>query len=145
MIIRTPETVVFVLALGFARSFNCELFTKTGVKDKNRVISISRIINKLKGTYGFRESEIIYQSIIRFHAFTRCDTTNAFWRKGKVCPLHLMLKNPEFMVTFAELGDNLEIDEIWLLSRIEVFVSAMYGCTSCNSVNKVRYTSILQF
>ena len=114
MIIRTPETVVFVLALGFARSFNCELFIKTGagVKDKSRIISISRIINKLKGTYGFQESEIIYQSIIRFHAFTGCDTTNAFWRKGKVCPLHLMLKNPEFMVTFAELGDNLEIDEI---------------------------------
>ena len=130
VIIYTLDTDVFVLALGFARSLNCELFIKTGVKDKNRIISISRIIDKLKGTYGFQESEIIIQSIIGFHAFTGCDTTSAFWRKEKVRPLHLMLKNPEFMMTFAELGNNWEIDEISLLSKIEVFVCAMYGCTS---------------
>ena len=130
VIIYTLDTDVFVLALGFARSLNCELFIKIGVKDKNRIISISRIIDKLKGTYGFQESEIIIQSIIGFHAFTGCDTTSPFWRKEKVRPLHLMLKNPEFMMTFAELGNNWEIDEISLLSKIEVFVCAMYGCTS---------------
>ena len=145
VIIHTPDTDVFVLALGFARSLTFELFIKTGVKDKNRIISISQIIDKLKGTYDFQESEIIIQSINEFHAFTRCDTTSAFWRKGKVHPLHLMLKNAEFMTTFAELGNNWEIDEISLLSKIEVFVCAMYGCTSCNSVNKLRYASILQF
>ena len=105
VIIHTPDTDVFVLALGFARLLNCELFIKTGVKDKNINISISRIIR----------------------------------------PLHLMLKNPEFMMTFAELGNNWEIDEFSLLSKIEVFVCAMYGCTLCNSVNKLRYASILQF
>ena len=78
VIIHTPDTDVFVVALGFARSLNCELFIKTGVKDKNRIISISRIIDKLKGTYGFQESEIIIQSTIGFHAFTGCDTTSAF-------------------------------------------------------------------
>ena len=36
-----------------------------------------------------------------------------------------MLKNPEFMMTFAELGNNWEINEISLLSKIEVFVCAM--------------------
>ena len=102
VIIYTPDTDVFVLALGFARSLSCELFIKTGVKNNNRIISIFRIIDKLKGTYGFQESEIIIQSIIRFRAFTGCDTTSAFWRKGKVRPLHLMLKNPEFMMTFTE-------------------------------------------
>ena len=128
VIIHTPDADVFVLALGFTRSLNCELFIKTGVKGKNRIISILRIIDKLKGTYGFQESGIIIQSIIGSHAFTGCDTTSIFWRKGKVHPLHLMLKNPEFMVTFAELGNNWEIDEISLLSKIEVFVCAMYGC-----------------
>ena len=145
VIIHTPDTDVFVLALGFACSLNCELFTKAGVKDKNRIISILQIIDKLKGTYGFQESEIIIQSIIGFHVFTGRDTTSAFWRKGKVRLLHLMLKNPEFMMIFAELGNNWEIDEISLLSKIEVFVCAMYRCTSCNSVNKLRYASILQF
>ena len=144
VIIYAPDADVFVLALGFARSLNCESFIQTGVKDKNRIISISRIIDKLKGTYGFQESEIIIQSIIGFHAFIGCNTTSTFWRKGKVRPLHLMLKNPEFMMTFAKLG-NWETDEISLLSKIEVFVCAMYGCTSCNSVNKLRYASILQF
>ena len=144
-IIHTPFTDVFVLTLEFARSLNCELFIKTGVKDKNSIISISRIIYKLKVTYGFQESEIIIQSIIGFHAFTGCDTTSAFWRKGKVPPLRIVLKNSEFMMTFAELGNNWEIDKISLLSKIEVFACAVYGCTSCNSANKLRYASILQF
>ena len=112
VIIHTPHTDVFVFALGFAHSLNCELFIKTGVKDKSRIISISRIIDKLKGNYGFQESEIIIQSIIGFHAFTECDTTSAFWRKEKVQPLHLMLKNLEFIMTFAELAKNWEINEI---------------------------------
>ena len=51
VIIHTSFTDVFVLVLGFARSLNYELFIKTGLKDKNRIISISRIIDKLKGTY----------------------------------------------------------------------------------------------
>ena len=38
VIFHTPDTDVFVLALGFARSLTCELFIKTGVKDKNRII-----------------------------------------------------------------------------------------------------------
>ena len=145
VIIHTPDTGVFVLALGFARSLNCELFIKTGVKDKNKIISISRIVDKLKGTYGFQESEIVIQLTIRFHTFTGCDTISAFWRKGKTHLLHLMLKNPEFMMTFAELGNNWEIDEILLLSKIEVFVCAMYAYISCNSVNRIKYASILQF
>ena len=47
-------------------------------------------------------------------------------------------------ICIAELGNNWEIDEISLLSKIEVFVCAMYGFTSCNSVNKLRYASILE-
>ena len=41
VIIHTPDTDVFVLALGFARSLNCELFIKTGVKDKNNYFDIA--------------------------------------------------------------------------------------------------------
>ena len=41
VIIHTPDTDVFVLALRFARSLSCELFIKNGVKDKNRIILIS--------------------------------------------------------------------------------------------------------
>ena len=41
VIIHTPDTDVFVLALGFARSLNCELFIKIGVKDKNNYFDIA--------------------------------------------------------------------------------------------------------
>ena len=99
---------------------------------------MSQIIEKLKSTYGFQESEIIIQSVIGFYAFTGCDKTSTFWSNGMVRQFHLMLKNPEFMMAFAELGNNREIDEILLLSKIEVFVCARYGFTSSNSVNKLR-------
>ena len=41
VIIHTTDTDVFVLALGFARSLNCELFIKTGVKGKNNYFDIA--------------------------------------------------------------------------------------------------------
>ena len=83
MIIHTPHTDVFVFALGFAHSLNCKLFFKNGVKDKRGIISISRIIDKLKGNYGFQESEMIIQSVIGFYAFIGCDATSAFLEKRK--------------------------------------------------------------
>ena len=78
--------------------------------------------------------------MIGFRAFTGCDTTSAFWRKGKVRPLHLMFKNPDFIATFAELGVNWETNE-HLLEKTEKFVCAMYGHATSNSVNTLRYAT----
>ena len=82
VIIHTPDTDVFVLALGFARSLNCELFIKTGVKDKNRIISISRIIDKLKGTYGFQEKKSQFNQLLYF-TYSQCVTRKRLLEKRK--------------------------------------------------------------
>ena len=87
VIIQTPDTDVFVLALGFTCSLSCESFIKTIVKDKNRIISISWIIDKLKGTYGFQESEIIIQSIMVFHTFTGWKEKQRFLEKREGSPI----------------------------------------------------------
>ena len=42
------------------------------------MISVSRIIDKLKATFYFPENNFILCN-------HRCNTTSAFWRKGKVC------------------------------------------------------------
>ena len=51
VIIHTPEVDMVVLAFGYARSVNCELIIKIVIKDKNRIISISRIVNKLNKSW----------------------------------------------------------------------------------------------
>ena len=94
VIVHTPGTDALVLALGYVYSLNCELLINTGVKGKNRIISISRIVNKLKNTFDFPENKMVIQSIIGFHVFRGCDTTSAFRRKEKVRRSHLILRNP---------------------------------------------------
>ena len=46
----------------------------------------------------------VIEAILGFHAFTGCDTTSAFVRKGKCRPLKLMMKNPRFIALFKSIG-----------------------------------------
>ena len=45
--IHTPDTDVVVLAIAFSKDIDSNILVKTGVKNKARIISIERIIDKL--------------------------------------------------------------------------------------------------
>ena len=136
MVIHTPDTDVVVIGVAFAKSLSCDLLVKTGVKDKTRIISINRLINTMESKYDLVDINAATDAMIGFHAFTGCDSISAFWRKGKVRPLDLMLKNPDFIASFVEVGSSWDVSEN-LYKQMESFVCAMYGGAS-NDVNELR-------
>ena len=72
-----------------------------------------------------------------FHAFTRCDFTASFLKKGKVRPLDMMVKNSKLVECFSRLGDHENLDDA-MNSGMEEFVCTLYGRRKFTSVNKAR-------
>jgi len=77
------------------------------------------------------------RSLAGFHAFTGCDTTSAFFRKGKKGPMKILEKNSEFVQYFKNNDTPNEIAAS--INPAERFVCHMYNLRSCKSVNEGRY------
>ena len=81
IIVRSPDTDVFVLLLSFCNQFKHPLYFDTGSSNKRRIIHIQTACEKIK-----RETQ---DSILGFHDFTGCDSnSSAFVQKGKIRPDH---------------------------------------------------------
>ena len=70
------------------------------------------------------------------HSFSGCDSVSSFKGKGKKAAWNLLKKHPQFISTFADLGQS------WTLplhteKELEKFVCLMYGCP-LDDVNKAR-------
>ena len=96
--VRSPDTDVFVILLKYSSDVKQKqrILFDTGVGDKRRLIDVKKV------------AEIVGKDICSvlpsLHAFTGCDTTSAFVRKGKLVPLKILQRNPKFISTFAAWG-----------------------------------------
>ncbi|KAK3769506.1 hypothetical protein RRG08_027075 [Elysia crispata] len=85
----------------------------------------------------------VIRAILGFHAFTGCDTTSAFLRRGKMKPLKIMKAKPQFLLAFEALGVNDAVGAN-LLYDLEQFVCFMYGKPTYSDVNKLRFDMVRQ-
>lgn len=131
VVIKSPDTDVFILSLAVAHEFHgCDLLFLTGSGNSRRIVNVSEIAKR----YTPEECK----AILGMHVFTGCDSISAFKGKGKVKPLELLLKNDEFVQCFAMLGTDWETPEA-LMAVVERFVCAMYGQKDCALVNVARF------
>ena len=84
VIIYTPDTDVFVIALAFKDVINANLY----IKSTNRIISLNSIDDYISNNICKAECNPTYirESLLGFHCFTGCDTVSAFCGKGKIKP-----------------------------------------------------------
>ena len=76
------------------------------------------------------------------HAFTGCDTTSAFVRNGKVTPLKLLKKHPEFLPTFHALGTSVDLANS-VFEDLEKFTCLMYGNKSAE-ISYLRHEKFIE-
>ena len=111
VVIRSPDTDVFLLLLHHCSDVGNKIYFDTGVGNKRRVLAIKSLIDL--------HSSQICKALLGLHAFTGTDTTSAFVRKGKLKPFNLLLKNPTYLSTFQELGNTVDVnDPPWLNLRV---------------------------
>ena len=100
VVIRTADTDVLIIALGCFSSLNQQVNTwlEVGLYTKNtlRYISVNQLFLKL--------GDVLCKSLPAYHAFTGCDYTASFSRKGKIQPFKLLEKNKDIQELFGELG-----------------------------------------
>ena len=137
IVIHTPDTDVLLIALGLASEISAELFMKTGVKSKTRIVSLEGIKDSLKTRYEVTDVNQASKALLGLHGFTGCDTISSFAGKGKVKPVKTMMKNQTYIDLFASFGVTPELSEVQF-TEIQKFVCDLYGHQDDNT-NTVRY------
>ena len=89
--------------LRFVHHINQTVLFETGTGDKCRLVNVQTVAKDL--------GDEINLALVALHAFIGCDTTSAFVRRGKVKPLTLLKKYPEFLPTFHALGSRVDIGD----------------------------------
>ena len=129
---RTVNTDVVVIALGcFHQVQDKRIWVESGVQSKNNLTYIS--INHLFDQLG----EPLSEALPFYHAFTGCDYTSSFNKKGKIKPFKSLEKNPELQEAFLNLSHSEGISDD-IKSTMESFVRQIYGRKRTNSVDQAR-------
>ncbi len=138
IVIRAFDTDIAIILLYHCLKFTAKIWMDVGVSSKNtrRYICITDIAQTL--------GPQLCASLPAFHAYSGCDYTSAFARKGKVRPFKLLEKETEIQEAFSKLADKEEIDE-QTFKYVEKFTCLLYGA-ACKrktpSMNEYRYAVV---
>ena len=80
------------------------------------------------------------KALIVLHAFSGCDTTSAFVRKGKIKSYNTLYKHHGIIPAFEALGNRKVVSD-QTHAELEHFVCCLYGKPNCSDVNKLWYDS----
>lgn len=135
IIVRSPDTDVFLLLMKFSQNIRIPLIMDTGVADKRRLIDIRSAVQSIGND--------LCNALLSLHAFTGCDTISSFVRKGKVGPLRVLQKNPQYIPVFKGLGTSPTVTP-GQFDDLEAFTCLLYGARSgIKDINKLRYTMFM--
>ena len=132
VVVRTIDINVVVIVLGYFHQLQDKrIWVESGIqsKDNLRYISINQLFHQL--------GKSSCKALPFYHAFTGCDYTSSFSRKGKIKQFKLLEKNPEPQEAFLNLSHYEDIsDHIKLI--IESFVCHVYERKKTNSIDQAR-------
>ena len=122
IVIQMVDTDVFIIALGSLHLLaeGKKVWIETGLVTKNTLRYIN--INQIHNHFGVG----FCTALPAFHAFSSCNYTASFNRKGKIRPMKLLEKNESVQQVFSKLHDWDAITEEDI-QVVEGFVCAMYG------------------
>ena len=131
VVVKSPDTDVFLLMLAMQQYFIADTFFMTGCQNKSRIIAVNEVVKSVG-----RET---CDMIIGFHAFTGCDSVSSFYGKGKRKTWKVLSSHPNGRDAFKTLGDAVHPTEELCQMLIE-YVCALYGHERMKCVNEVRYS-----
>jgi hypothetical protein len=121
--------------MNFVADMHCKLIMDTGSGDKRRLLDINDIVHE--------HGNDLCAALLGLHAFTGCDSTSSFMKKGKIRPLKLMKNDSKFLDVFKSLGTSKDVsnaDE----KIFELFTIKMYGGKKHDTdLNKFRYSRFI--
>ena len=139
MILRTNNTDCLVIGLAVMEKITpgVKVWIDAGLRSKNTQMYIS--LNQLYVKLG----RALCRSLPGYHAFTDCDYTASFCRRGKVNPLKILEKNEKYQQMFYDVGVSPELPDA-MVGLFSEWTCKMYGRKKCNNVDDARLEIFLQ-
>jgi len=92
VVVRSLDTDVLIILVHYAGRIKVRLYFDTGLGNKRRMMNVQAFANII----GLD----VCKALPAFHAFTGCDFTIAFVRRGKLSPFKLMNQQSKFKALF---------------------------------------------
>ena len=126
LFVRSPSGDVDIIVLFMLHCSGSNIFLDNGHGDARKIIDISFPVL----------SKIEYQGLSGIHVFSGNNYISSFFRKGKKKFWKTLLKYPEYLDIFGNLGTNEMLQED-TVKELESFVCKLYGYKKLSSVNEV--------
>ena len=128
--VRSPDSDVFFIPIHYvAQLQGTMVLLDTGTSMK-KSLNISGISQKYTKDHRTTLMVVI--------AYSGCDSTSAFKGKGKIKPLKILEKKPEFIHSLAVVGDFWGVTHE-VLEIAEELTCAVYGYYRCKDINHCRH------
>jgi len=133
--VRASDTDIAIILLYHSPPFTATLLMDTGTNGRNtrKYINLTAV--------GEVMGALLCESLPAFHAFTGCDYTSAFVRKGKKRPFAILEKNKNIQQAFVSLGSDKGVTDNDRKS-LQAFTASTYGAKQKESLmplNTFRY------
>ncbi len=128
VIIKSPDTDVAVIAVSLQTNLPCSLYVFTGTGNRTRIIDITKVSSAL----GIS----VCSALIGIHTFSGCDSTSAFYGKGKRKTFSVACE--EYLKAFKNLGTNFNLDHS-TFALLCKYVCHLYDQPAAENVNEARY------
>lgn len=112
VVIKSPDTDVAVIAVSLQTDSPCRSYFFTGVGNRTKITDLAKVSSAL-GTS-------VCSALIGIHTFSGCDSTSAFYGKGK-------RKTKQYLTAFTNLGSSFNLDQstFELLCKYCMFATCM--------------------
>lgn len=132
VMVKASDIDVLVIILGNMHKLSASEIYFSSIGSK------SNIINSINCTQlASKLGDLVCRSLPGFHAYTGCDYTASFYKKGKVKPYKELLKNRQVQQVFASLNNIDEVNNFKSMAILEEYTCRLYGI-HCNNVNDGR-------
>ena len=132
VVIRCNDTDILCILLHHMKRFSVTVFMDTGLNSDNTRKYID--VTTLGKTIGGPMCEVLPA----VHAFSGCDYTCSFMRKGKVKFYTKVESSGYYQQLFAKLGESQEVSE-GILDGMEKFMCEMYNKAKVSNLGEARY------
>lgn len=139
VMVNASDTDILVILLGnFYKFGNLEIWLSTKCRKKDiTYINCSELAKNL--------GPKLCRSLPAFHAFTGCDYTAAFFKKGKIKPFDYLVQNEQLQIVFGSLTHKSGISDNEKMDVIQQYTVRLYNIKNCTSVNAARFENFQQF
>lgn len=131
IVVRASDTDIAVILLHHCHRIRTNLWMDVGTdgRGNRRFINLTAVANEI--------GPGLCAALPGLHAFTGCDYTTAFIRKGKKRPLKIAEETPSFLNAFSALATE-TVDEATCES-LKMYTAKLYGCKKMMPLNRYRY------